>query len=331
MLIRGILLLFVMMAVLIHAPMAGAVDARPYVQALQSENFAQLVGDLTNLENSKAKDTDGMYVFHRTVNSFAYDLSLDPEVSLKLLNQWCEQKPSYLSHLVRGVFYSDFAWADRGNKYADKVLTEAWPVFQERLLLSKADLLKAAELNPASAEPWIALIVTYRGLSLPEEVAASFEKAIAIDKNHFNAYHMMMIAKMEKWFGSNEEMFEFARKSYEEHKSDPVFGFLVIQANDELAKRIALQSNTKRSDYYKIPVNYTAVKALIDEILSVYPQSVKAWTWSATIEYFVGNYAAAYKASQSMGDNVDEDIWGKKASYMQTKAWLERQHDKGVF
>lgn len=312
-------------------PLSWAIDARAYIQDVQSENFSHLEEELTKLEASKQKDNDGMYVFHRTINRIAYDLSLDPEPSLALLNKWCGQKRSYLSFLIRGIFYTEFAWADRGSKYADKVLPEAWSVFKDRLLLSQKDLQQAAQLDPDSAEPWIALMLTFRGLSLPEDVAASFEKAVAIDKNHFNAYHMMLIAKMEKWFGSNEEMFEFARKTYEEHKDDPVFALLVIQSNDELAKRMALRNDGKRSDYYKIPVNYTAVRSLIDEVLRVYPGSIKAMTWSATIEYFVGNYAAAYKETQAMGNEVDEDIWGKKDSYLQTKTWLQRQKDKGVF
>ncbi len=315
----------------LSVPSVWALETRQYVQYIQSESFSLLEDELTRLENSKEKDTDGMSVFHRTMNRISYDLSLDPEPSLVLLNKWCEQRQSYLSYLLRGVFYIDFAWADRGNKFADKVLPEAWDAFKKRLELGRDDLLKAAELNPNSAEPWVALMTAYRGLSAPLKIEECFQKATAIDPKHFGAYQMMLTAKMEKWFGTNEEMFEFARKTYGEHKDDPVFAFLLIEANDELAKRMALRSDGKRSDYYKVPVNYTAVRSLIDEVRRVYPKSLKAMTWSATIEYFVGNYAAAFKETQSMGNEVDEDIWGKKDSYLQTKAWLQRQKDKGVF
>ncbi len=328
--IGSVVLNFILIFIL-SSTSAWALETREYVQYIQSRDFSALDDELTKLENSKAKDTDGMSVFHRTINRISYDLSLDPQTSLGLLDQWCAQRPSYLSYLLRGNFYIDFAWADRGNKFSDKVLPQAWEVFKNRLELGRDDLLKAAELNSASAEPWIALMTAYRGLSAPLKIEECFQKAVAIDPKHFAAYHMMMTAKMEKWFGTNEEMFDFARKTYEEHKDDPVFAFLMIQANDETAKRAALLSDGKRSDYYKIPINYKAVRSLIDEILRVYPRSIKALTWSATIEYFLGNYAAAYKATEAMGNEVDEDIWGKKDSYLQTKAWLQRQKDKGMF
>lgn len=315
----------------LFSPEVWPAQTREYVQQIQSGQFSALEEVLTATEIAREKDTDGMYVFHRVMNRISYDLAKDPESSLELLNKWCQEKDSYLSYLMRGLFYADFAWADRGAKYADKVLPEAWQSFKERLALSQQDLEKAASLNANSAEPWIALEMVYRGLGLPLKVEESFQKAVWIDKGHYNAYHMMLIARMEKWFGSHQEMFAFANQSYDEHKDDPVFALLVVEANDELAKRTALVSGGKRSDYHTIPVNYNKVKSLLDEVLKVYPRSRKALSWSATIEYFNGHYSRVLDLMDQMGDEVDEDIWGKKDTYLQTKVWLQKQHAKGVF
>lgn len=307
-----------------------AMETREYVDLLHAGNFSKVEEELTNLINAKEKDTDGMYAYHRLLNRISDDLAQDPESSIEILNKWCDEKNSFLAYLLRGKFYADFAWEDRGGKFAKDVLPEAWAVFKERLALSQKDLEHAAQLNPASAEPWVALMMTYRGLGLPLNVEESFQKAAALDNNHYGAYLMMLTAKMQKWFGSHEEMFDFARKAHDEHKDDPVFAFLLIEANDELASRMAGEGG-KRSDYYKQPVNYKAVRSLIDEILQVYPKSIKAMSWLVTVEYFNGNYPEVFKWMEQMGDQVDEDIWGKKESFLQTKAWLERQHAKGVF
>lgn len=319
------------LAVFVLCPAGGwAALPREYIQQIQSGQFSVLEENLTRLENARDKDSDGMFVFHRTMSRMSADLAKDPEASLELLNKWCNERNSYLSFLLRGLFYADFAWADRGSKFSDDVLPEAWQAFKDRLVFSQKDLEQAALLNTASAEPWVALMLVFRGLSLPEKIDEAFEKAVSIDKNHFHAYHMMMIARMEKWFGSNEAMFEFARTTYEQHKDDPVFAFLLIQANDELAQRMALQTGGKRSDYHKVPVNYNKIRSLLDEIFRVYPQSLKAMSWSATIEYFNGNYPAVLKQMEQMGNEVDEDIWGNKESYLQTKAWLEKRRAKGI-
>ena len=327
--IRGVILLISILT--LFSPTGWGAQTREYIQQIQSGQFTVLEETLTALENSREKDTDGMYIFHRTINRISYDLAKDPESSLDLLNRWVKEKDSYLSHLMRGLFYAEFAWADRGGKYANKVLPEAWQSFKERLALSQQDLEKAASLNAKSAEPWIGLEMVYRGLSQPEKVDESFQKAVSIDKGHYNAYHMMLIAKMEKWFGSHEEMFAFANKSYDEHKDDPVFALLVVEANDELASRTALVSGGKRSDYHTVPVNYNKIKSLLDEVLRVYPKSLKALSWLATIEYFNGHYSRVLELMDQMGDDVDEDAWGKKDSYLQTKLWLQKQHAKGVF
>lgn len=302
-----------------------------YVELILSKKFTQLETELTQLENSKKKNTDGIYVFFQATRDIGEDLARDPESSLTVLNVWCEQKNSYLSYLSRGRFYLEFAWADRGKQFANEVLPEVWHIFEDRLKLAQKDLEQAAVLNSNSAEPYIALMSVFRGLSLPEKIEENFNKAVFLDKNHLGAYSVMLPAKMEKWFGSNEAMFAFAEKSYQEHKDDPAFVFLLLTSYDELASRLALQTNGERSDYYNIPGNYDKVRSLCDQVLQAYPNSIKAQTYLAVINFFTGRYKEILEQIKVMGEDVDEGVWGSRESYLKTKAWLEQQHSKGQF
>ena len=136
-----VLIMFVFLLVQVSSDPVAAQETRHYVQSIQSEDFSELEGQLTNLAQADEKDTDGMSIFHRTLNRISNDLALDPESSAKLLDKWCLQKPSHVSFLIRGLFYIEYAWNERGSNYADKVLPEVWQTFKDRLWLARNDLL----------------------------------------------------------------------------------------------------------------------------------------------------------------------------------------------
>ncbi|MDP2653427.1 MAG: hypothetical protein Q8Q08_05280 [Candidatus Omnitrophota bacterium] len=309
----------------------SAETSQTYVSLIQSKNFFEAERQLTELENSKLKNADGNYVFYQTIREISKDLALDPDASLPALNTWCGQSSHlYLPFLIRGRFYKDFAWADRGTTFADKVLPEAWPVFKERLALAKKDLSEAAGLNPQSAEPWVALMAVDLGLGDYENLEKSFNEAVKLDKDHYGSYYVMLQSKMEKWGGSNEEMFEFARSAYRKGDGNPAFGFLLLEAHDEMASRRKSATDGKKQDYYQRPEIYEEMRGIVDAILKEYSQSVRALNWSAKIDYFAGKYAEALRQLELLEDAVDEDVW-KRDFVMKTKAWLNSQRAMGKF
>ena len=116
--------------------------------------------------------------------------------------------------LFRGMQATDWAWQARGRKRAVDTSEEAVKLFHERLALARVGLEQSIGLLPEDAMPWARLIPVYMGLGAPVEVLHRLWARIRErDPWHPDAAPKMVTALAAKWRGSDEEMFEFVRKS----------------------------------------------------------------------------------------------------------------------
>jgi hypothetical protein len=113
---------------------------------------------------------------------------------------------------MQGASAVHWAWRARGKGYAETVEEDAWKVFFDRLEFADACLHRAAELDPDDPTPWALMIRAARGLQL-EAVAVGERFAGACQRapQHRLAHSQMLQCLCEKWGGSHERMFHFAR------------------------------------------------------------------------------------------------------------------------
>jgi len=129
------------------------------------------------------------------------------------VKEWTEVRPDDgVGWIIRGGFGVSAAWAARGGARAQYVDADAWPTFFELLNRAEEDLWRATELNPTDPAPWVPLLRTARGLQVPkEELRLRFEQMTRRDPNCFLGHQQFLQGIADKWSGSHEEMFEFAR------------------------------------------------------------------------------------------------------------------------
>jgi hypothetical protein len=151
------------------------------------------------------------------------------------LDAWVATEPeSQLARLVRGRHAIKWAWDARGGGRGSGVGEDAARLFVERLELAREDLLHAAELDPRDPAPWAFLITVDRGLSEDLEVAREhFGLATVRDPENFTAHEQMVTLLTEKWLGSHDQMFEFARAAAEKAPPGSDLGALVLLAHTE--------------------------------------------------------------------------------------------------
>jgi hypothetical protein len=127
---------------------------------------------------------------------------------------WVAARPdSATARLARGSHGISWGWEIRGGGYAKSVKQDAWAVFHERLREAEGDLFGAVELDPQDPLPWSALITSGRGLSIPkEELILRFEEAIRRSPGLPGAHFGVLQGLCQKWSGSHDEMFAFARE-----------------------------------------------------------------------------------------------------------------------
>jgi hypothetical protein len=129
------------------------------------------------------------------------------------VDAWSRGEPeSAIAWLMRGVQTKNWAWEARGSGYAETVGQKGMRLFLERLARADQELLRAAELDPADPTPWAHLMWTGIGAQLGlDTIHERFEQTLRRHPLHRGAHTAMLQALCAKWYGSNKEMFAFAR------------------------------------------------------------------------------------------------------------------------
>jgi hypothetical protein len=143
----------------------------------------------------------------------ALDVLVEGLDRLPVLDQWVADNPdSPLPLLLRGAQGIGWAWAARTGKRAHLVEKDAWAVFHGRLRDAEADLTRAARLDRADPLPWGRLVISGRGLEITQD-----ERRVRYDEGERRFPGLAFAADQylqdvcQKWSGSHEAMFAFAR------------------------------------------------------------------------------------------------------------------------
>ena len=137
----------------------------------------------------------------------------DPEADIPFgcFVTWKTQSGSANAVAHLGHALTAEAWRIRGTVYADEVTETIRNAFLAALEEAEVTLHDAAAMDPSSAEPWVGLMSTARGLELPrDEIERRFVEVHARDAFRPDACHQMLQTLCAKWIGSHEEMFDFA-------------------------------------------------------------------------------------------------------------------------
>lgn len=129
------------------------------------------------------------------------------------LRGWCSAQPqSGLAAAAWGASLVVQAWTARTGRRAEHVSAEQFQEFLTLLRAAEAQLHQAASMSPSSPLPWLALLRSGRGLQISKyELRLRYDQAMRRNAPGLDASLQMLQALCEKWYGSHEEMFEFAR------------------------------------------------------------------------------------------------------------------------
>ena len=151
----------------------------------------------------------------------------DPEVRadrLRLLaeqsvhdSQWVEEwfaaRPEDpTATVVRAELALQRAWAARGAAYAEQTSQDRIQAFFTGLNQAQRLAERAIELDPGDPMPWVTLVEMARGQQVEQEeferrMEGMFERA----PSHVHGAHAVLQTVCDKWMGSTDTMFEFAR------------------------------------------------------------------------------------------------------------------------
>jgi hypothetical protein len=134
-------------------------------------------------------------------------------VHLDAFHTWVDAHPTGLSLTMLAMRQKTVAWEIGRTKPGQYTQEEIDEAFRAQLRIADRTIAQACGNEPDLADAWAAAIPIATGLGLGIRSAVSrFERVQALHPYHHNACTSMLRANFRRWGGSDELMFDFARR-----------------------------------------------------------------------------------------------------------------------
>ena len=296
-------------------------DPTDIVVMFQNKRFEDLDKKLASLLRNKNKSKEGNSQLSEAYQTLCgnSDFEVLYQIKINLLKEWLAQYPSsHFANACLGDVYSDYAWYARGGGAASTVIREGSSLFKERLFTAKEYLEKAYSLN--HSDPFVPadLIVVATGLGLERaEMEKQFQRAILADPADQLAYSTKLIYLMDKWYGSKEEMFSFARETAKNAPPGSRVPGVLLEAHWEMYFRSG--SNVS---YFRNPIVWKEMKEVYLTLSNRFPDSKRIHNWFARTAYLAGDNERAREELKKIGDDWLSAVWGPKKTFDEVKREL---------
>jgi hypothetical protein len=203
--------------------------------------------------------------------------------------------------LLKGYFYIEYAWEARGNGFAQSVAQNGWGLFGERLNVAETALNEAWKLNPHDARIARRMITLELGQGRGRKrMELWFQRAMELDPDYYDACNAKLHYLKPQWYGSKEEMLEFASECLNSTNWGGHVPLIVIDFHEYFSK--SYNSKEARKVYFKRPEVWSDIKQAFDKFFRFNPRET---SWHH-------NYALyAYLAQQWDDLNRELPLLGK--------------------
>jgi tetratricopeptide (TPR) repeat protein len=267
-------------------------DIKDIVVMLQKKKYDSLEKHFATLLREKNRDKDGYSLLKSDYWKLCFhrDAEYAFETWINYFKDWLKNNPSsHFANACMGMFYIRYAWHARGTGWGSTVTQEGSRLFKERLLTAKDYLEKAYALDRSDPIVPANLIDVARGLGAAyDEMEKQFQRAIKADSTEYDAYYRKLIYIMPKWYGSEYQMFSFAREVAKNAPSNSLIPLVLAHAHWEMYYR----SNIKAS-YFKNREVWNEVKDVYQTLCKRFPDSNRVHNWFAVAAYLAGDYEIA--------------------------------------
>lgn len=153
------------------------------------------------------------------------------------LDAWLAEHPDDPdARLVRADLAVRQAWEVRTSARARDVSREQFRAFHTLLRDAVPAIERAVELNPEDPVPWRVALTHARGSQAPREVFDGYlMEVMDRDPGHYGCHASALQYLCAKWYGSHEEMFEFAESAADRAGPGALLNALPVTAVTEYA------------------------------------------------------------------------------------------------
>lgn len=296
-------------------------DARALLLREQFEALDKMADDL---RSSKARFIGGGWKltrFYEAVHApenTSNATEADWKGHIALLERWKSARPqSITARVALADAYLEYAWAARGNGYADSVTPEGWRLFEERTKKSVEILIDATRLDAKCPQWYLVMQQAARAAGADkDQQRAVFEKAVAYEPTYFAYYQTFAYSLLPKWSGEPGDLRKFADETYRR-----VGGKEGAHIYFEIASSLCGTCGDFSTDDFSwknLQEGYAALK----EMYGVNPMKANRFAFIAAA-YKDKDVAA--KAFEIIGDRWDASAWGSRSRFESQREWAGLQ------
>ena len=215
--------------------------------------------------------------------------------------------------LLKGRFYTDYAWWARGTGWADSVTPKGGEDFEKRLGIAEKALEEAWRLDPSDARIARRMITVEMGQGRGRtRMEQWFERAMALNPNYCDACLAKLLYLCPKWHDSREEMIGFASECLRSEKWGGKVPCIVLEAHKLIAESL---DATAQNDYWKLPEVYPQIKQALDKLIRLNP-GVEDWHHNYALYAFrAEQWADLNRELKLIGRGVDYGFFGGKEEF----------------
>ncbi len=184
---------------------------------LEKGHYSKVEAILSKLHNNVSDDISWEIPFRQTV----YDMSLEKNIHLDMLNKWVKSTHSEYAYMVRGAYYTEAGYKARGTRYTSQTSSKQFALFAKLHRKAHKDLLKAKSIDNTLLPLYSLLIITANSSGSPTSKQAYLDEAIAIDPKGYHYRYAYITHLKPRWGGSWRAMQQFADKTKPYYKDNP--------------------------------------------------------------------------------------------------------------
>ena len=287
---------------------------------LMRERFDELDKIADEVRSSKARFPGGGWKISRFYEALsktsagANATENDWQNHLGLFQRWTSARPkSITARVALGEAYLDYAWAARGNGYANTVTPEGWRLFEERSKQATRVLIDATTL-PSKCPHWYEVMqdVALAAGANKNQHRAIFEQAIKFEPLYFAYYQRYAIVLLPKWAGEPGDVKALADETYRR-----VGGKQGAHLYFEIASNLCGSCGDFSASDFSWPKLQEGFAAL-EELYGLTPLKLNRFAYLAAA---YGDKQVAAKAFLRIGPNWDSSVWGTRARFESQRSW----------
>jgi hypothetical protein len=231
-----------------------------------------------------------------------------------------ERMDPWLQHMITALYYIDQGWWVRGTSFASQVPPSVWPIFHDKMVKAKQELLEAFKLHPNWSEPAEIMIQVATTGETGDSADEWFEKAVALEPNYLRSYSSYLLALRPRWGGSVEEMYQLAIRAADYRKYDSPIPFFFLTAIEAIEEELHLAKNEviyEDHPVWQMPGVYERACEILDGMINhpsrqgevvLYPTRDSLLTTEFCIAYRAGRFAEARQIADQLGGTFYEPV-----------------------